>query len=99
MRGGWGLFWAGALCLGAGTALVFTGPFSVGFGVAIIGVFALSVGAALIAEPWHDCVDHEVDRWMAEWEDVWSPECPVHGKHLCYVRTKNCPMTRDRIDV
>lgn len=99
MRGGWALFGAGLVCVVIGGVMVWTDWFSTGFGISIIGVFAIGAGAALIAEPWHDSVDAEIDRWERNWTSTWSPECPVHGLNLCVTRTRRCPSTRDRIPV
>lgn len=99
MRGGAVMLWGGLACLIGGAVAAVCGPFPVGFAVAILGAVGLSVGACLLAEPWSDSVDREIDRWERDWTARWSPECPVHGENLCYTRTRRCPATRDRISV
>lgn len=90
----------GALMMFFGGGLIWNDHFIPGFVVAMIGVLALSFGITVCAEPWFDeAVNEEIDRWEENWITDWSPECPVHGKQMCYVRTRKCPMIRDRIDV
>lgn len=100
MRGGWGLLLAGAIGCAVGGVVVGTSNFSIGFGITMLGVAALSCGIALIAEGGcRDSVDAEIDRWERNWCSTWTPECPVHGLNLCVTRTRRCPMTRDRTPV
>lgn len=86
---------AAGICLGGVT--VFADWFLIGFVISLGGVLALSVGVALMAEPWFDeSIDAQIDAWERDWEAQWSPECPVHHSQMCYARTRKCPMTRVR---
>lgn len=94
MRAGTGLVIGGGALTAAGCLVIWGGGFLIGVGMTVAGVLLASVGVALLAEP--DPVGAEVDRWEAEWGAAWSPDCPIHGPQMCYVRTRKCPAARSR---
>lgn len=94
---GWVMLSAGLWCLGIGAWIVAVGTWSIGAGLVLIGAFSLGTGACVVAQPWKDSVDREIDRWEENWGSEWEPACPVHGRNLCYTRTGRCPGVRERV--
>jgi len=96
----WGWIGAGTglLAILIGAWVTAAGTWSIGVGLCVIGSISFGTGLAMLAEPWAESTDEEIDRWEENWGSRWLPECPVHGEQLCHTRTKRCPEgVRERI--
>lgn len=81
----------GACLLGMAVGILVDFPVWVLFALMAGGIFTISIGAVIYAEPWHDAVERELDAREERWNARYWPECPVHGDQFCLVRGPDCP--------